>query len=106
MIESAWFGALLDNWVCEFQASIGLPDIHSGYGFAIGNIAAFDVSNPEAVVSPGGFCFANFLNYVSQLVDFMDVHLIFDFYFYPIISSHSLFFAIFVSFMWLKPKFE
>ncbi|TKR93373.1 hypothetical protein L596_007844 [Steinernema carpocapsae] len=37
--------------------SIGLPDIHSGYGFAIGNIAAFDVSNPEAVVSPGGVGF-------------------------------------------------
>ncbi|KAK0425348.1 hypothetical protein QR680_009154 [Steinernema hermaphroditum] len=37
--------------------SIGLPDIHSGYGFAIGNIAAFDVSNPDAVVSPGGVGF-------------------------------------------------
>uniref|UniRef100_A0A183DKH2 3'-phosphate/5'-hydroxy nucleic acid ligase n=1 Tax=Gongylonema pulchrum TaxID=637853 RepID=A0A183DKH2_9BILA len=35
------------------NASIGLPDIHSGYGFAIGNIAAFDVSDPDAVVSPG-----------------------------------------------------
>lgn len=37
--------------------SIGLPDIHSGYGFAIGNMAAFDMSNPEAVVSPGGVGF-------------------------------------------------
>ncbi|CAI4222410.1 unnamed protein product [Auanema sp. JU1783] len=37
--------------------SIGLPDIHSGYGFAIGNIAAFDTSNPEAVISPGGVGF-------------------------------------------------
>lgn len=35
------------------QASIGLPDIHSGYGFAIGNIAAFDVSDQKAIVSPG-----------------------------------------------------
>ncbi len=35
------------------QRSIGLPDVHSGYGFAIGNMAAFDMSNPEAVVSPG-----------------------------------------------------
>jgi hypothetical protein len=34
-----------------------LPDIHSGYGFAIGNIAAFDVSNPDSVVSPGGVGF-------------------------------------------------
>ncbi|EDV29731.1 uncharacterized protein TRIADDRAFT_18395 [Trichoplax adhaerens] len=37
--------------------SIGLPDIHSGYGFAIGNIAAFDVANPKAIVSPGGVGF-------------------------------------------------
>jgi len=37
--------------------SIGLPDLHSGYGFAIGNVAAFDMSNPEAVVSPGGVGF-------------------------------------------------
>ncbi len=33
--------------------SIGLPDVHAGYGFAIGNVAAFDTNNPEAVVSPG-----------------------------------------------------
>jgi tRNA-splicing ligase RtcB (3'-phosphate/5'-hydroxy nucleic acid ligase) len=37
--------------------SIGLPDVHSGYGFAIGNMAAFDMSNPEAIVSPGGVGF-------------------------------------------------
>lgn len=37
--------------------SIGLPDVHSGYGFAIGNIAAFDASNPKAVVSPGSLFF-------------------------------------------------
>uniref|UniRef100_A0A8D2ZVH9 RNA-splicing ligase RtcB homolog n=1 Tax=Scophthalmus maximus TaxID=52904 RepID=A0A8D2ZVH9_SCOMX len=37
--------------------SIGLPDVHSGYGFAIGNMAAFDMSNPDAVVSPGGVGF-------------------------------------------------
>ena len=40
-----------------FQRSIGLPDIHAGYGFAIGNMAAFDVGNPLAVVSPGGVGF-------------------------------------------------
>jgi tRNA-splicing ligase RtcB len=36
--------------------SIGMPDIHWGYGFAIGGVAAFD---PEAggVVSPGGVGF-------------------------------------------------
>jgi len=39
------------------KRSIGLPDVHSGYGFAIGNVAAFDMSNPEAVVSPGGVGF-------------------------------------------------
>ncbi|KAK6016305.1 hypothetical protein OSTOST_18213, partial [Ostertagia ostertagi] len=32
--------------------SIGLPDIHSGYGFSIGNIAAFDVSDKKSVISP------------------------------------------------------
>ena len=37
--------------------SIALPDVHSGYGFAIGNVAAFDMGNPEAVVSPGGVGF-------------------------------------------------
>lgn len=37
--------------------SIGLPDVHSGYGFAIGNIAAMDMDNPESVVSPGGVGF-------------------------------------------------
>lgn len=37
--------------------SIGLPDIHSGYGFAIGNMAAFDMSDPNAIVSPGGVGF-------------------------------------------------
>jgi len=37
--------------------SVGMPDVHSGYGFAIGNAAAFDMSNPESVVSPGGVGF-------------------------------------------------
>lgn len=37
--------------------SIGLPDIHSGYGFAIGNMAAFDMDDPDAIVSPGGVGF-------------------------------------------------
>jgi tRNA-splicing ligase RtcB len=37
--------------------SIGLPDVHSGYGFAIGNMAAFDMGDPLSVVSPGGVGF-------------------------------------------------
>ena len=37
--------------------SIGLPDVHSGYGFAIGNMAAFDTEDPCAIVSPGGVGF-------------------------------------------------
>jgi tRNA-splicing ligase RtcB len=37
--------------------SIGLPDVHSGYGFAIGNVAAFDMDDPNAIVSPGGVGF-------------------------------------------------
>mmetsp|Transcript_26303 Transcript_26303/g.43089 ORF Transcript_26303/g.43089 Transcript_26303/m.43089 type:complete len:547 (+) Transcript_26303:198-1838(+) len=37
--------------------SVGLPDMHSGYGFAIGNVAAFDMDDPTAIVSPGGVGF-------------------------------------------------
>jgi tRNA-splicing ligase RtcB len=39
------------------KGSIGLPDCHSGYGFAIGNVAAFDMDDPESIVSPGGVGF-------------------------------------------------
>lgn len=35
--------------------SIGMPDIHQGYAFPIGGVAAFDVN--EGVVSPGGVGF-------------------------------------------------
>ena len=42
---------------CCLQKSIALPDMHSGYGFSIGNVAAFDMEDPEAVVSPGGVGF-------------------------------------------------
>ena len=41
----------------NLQKSIGLPDVHSGYGFAIGNMAAFDMDHPDAIVSPGGVGF-------------------------------------------------
>ncbi|GAB4820541.1 hypothetical protein N2152v2_007587 [Parachlorella kessleri] len=39
------------------KQSIALPDVHSGYGFAIGNVAAFNMADPEAVVAPGGIGF-------------------------------------------------
>lgn len=39
------------------KCSVGLPDCHSGYGFAIGNVAAFDMDDPDAIVSPGGVGF-------------------------------------------------
>lgn len=29
--------------------SVAMPDVHSGYGFCIGNVAAMDMSDPEAV---------------------------------------------------------
>ena len=32
---------------------MGLPDVHSGYGFSIGNMAAFDMDDPDSIVSPG-----------------------------------------------------
>ena len=37
--------------------SLGMPDIHSGYGFAIGGVAATDLDNNESVVTPGGVGF-------------------------------------------------
>ncbi|KAA8491367.1 tRNA-splicing ligase RtcB-like 1 [Porphyridium purpureum] len=37
--------------------SVAMPDIHCGYGFAIGNVAAVDMDAPGAVVSPGGVGF-------------------------------------------------
>ncbi len=33
-------------------ASFAMPDVHTGYGFAIGGVAAFDLK--EGIVSPGG----------------------------------------------------
>lgn len=32
--------------------SMAMPDIHTGYGFAIGGVAAFDLK--EGIISPGG----------------------------------------------------
>merc|ERR1719245_1063707 len=37
--------------------SIAMPDVHAGYGFSIGNVAAFDMNDPISVVSPGGVGF-------------------------------------------------
>ncbi|KAL0220997.1 hypothetical protein RCL1_000851 [Eukaryota sp. TZLM3-RCL] len=34
-----------------------LPDIHSGYGFSIGGVAAFDLADPNAIICPGGIGF-------------------------------------------------
>ena len=34
------------------RASIAMPDMHWGYGFPIGGVAAFDAA--DGVVSPGG----------------------------------------------------
>lgn len=39
------------------KGSFAMPDVHSGYGFCIGNVAAFDMDDPAAVVSPGGVGF-------------------------------------------------
>lgn len=33
-------------------ASLAMPDIHTGYGFAIGGVAAFNLK--EGIISPGG----------------------------------------------------
>ena len=34
------------------KVSAAMPDIHMGYGFAIGGVAAFDLE--EGIISPGG----------------------------------------------------
>lgn len=34
------------------KSSMAMPDIHTGYGFAIGGVAAFDLV--EGIISPGG----------------------------------------------------
>jgi tRNA-splicing ligase RtcB len=34
------------------RASLAMPDIHWGYGFPIGGVAAFDLD--EGIISPGG----------------------------------------------------
>lgn len=54
--------------------SISMPDIHSGYGFPIGGVAAFDLDN--GVISPGGVgydinCGVRLLLTNIKKVDFM-----------------------------------
>mmetsp|Transcript_13657 Transcript_13657/g.27931 ORF Transcript_13657/g.27931 Transcript_13657/m.27931 type:complete len:537 (-) Transcript_13657:56-1666(-) len=39
------------------KGSFAMPDVHSGYGFSIGNVAAFDMNDPNSIVSPGGVGF-------------------------------------------------
>jgi tRNA-splicing ligase RtcB len=34
------------------KSSMAMPDVHTGYGFAIGGVAAFDVK--DGIISPGG----------------------------------------------------
>ncbi len=34
------------------RASLAMPDIHTGYGFSIGGVAAFDIE--KGIISPGG----------------------------------------------------
>jgi len=36
------------------KGSFAMPDVHAGYGFSIGGVAAIDLSDPEAIISPGG----------------------------------------------------
>lgn len=37
--------------------AVGLPDIHSGYTFPVGSVAAIDLSHPDASISPSGIGF-------------------------------------------------
>ena len=58
MIEAGELGNALEqvrNVACLpgiVRASYAMPDIHCGYGFPIGGVAAFDLD--EGVISPGG----------------------------------------------------
>lgn len=36
---------------------LAMPDVHSGYGFCIGNVVAFDMDNEDSIISPGGVGF-------------------------------------------------
>ncbi len=35
------------------KAALAMPDIHQGYGFPIGGVAAFDIED-RGIISPGG----------------------------------------------------
>ena len=39
--------------------AFGMPDIHEGYGFPIGGVAATDIEN-GGIISPGGIGYADF----------------------------------------------
>jgi len=56
-------------------ASLAMPDIHSGYGFPIGGVAAFDAE--EGIISPGGVgydinCGVRLLRSELEAKDFTD----------------------------------
>jgi tRNA-splicing ligase RtcB (3'-phosphate/5'-hydroxy nucleic acid ligase) len=57
------------------DASIAMPDIHLGYGFSIGGVAAFDLD--EGVITPGGVgfdinCGVRILATNIRVTDFME----------------------------------
>lgn len=43
--------------------SVAMPDIHAGYGFPIGGVAAFDIDNLECPICPGILKFSIFRCY-------------------------------------------
>ncbi|MCL4332724.1 MAG: RtcB family protein, partial [Candidatus Thermoplasmatota archaeon] len=57
-VESAWKDGSAKQAInvstlpSILKASIAMPDIHGGYGFPIGGVAAFDYE--EGIISPGG----------------------------------------------------
>ncbi len=52
------------------KASLAMPDIHWGYGFPIGGVAAFDLD--EGVISPGGVGYD--INCLSGQTDVLHQH--------------------------------
>lgn len=50
IMQIAFVAAL--NGISKY--SFGMPDMHSGYGMTIGGVAAFDTSDEDSIISPGG----------------------------------------------------
>ena len=70
--------------------SVGLPDVHSGYGFAIGNMAAFDMGDPEVCMCAGVREKCLFILFYFYFLLFSTHHFLFYFILFYFILFYSL----------------